>query len=290
MRHALILLLLATTPAVSAPPLRAGEEPDPADQTMLAMRIAGAVLASYRDAHERLPDLGADPVPPSRVADALGEKFGEPLPDRDGWGNRFRYVVHDGSYTITSPGADGRIDDWDAPADEGNGDDVGSAFLRDLPLAIDAPDTPERDIVFQNGQFLVRPEPRKLPAEKAMDDVREIGLALEYTKGDDEAGAYPGPTGRLLTIDALAGALEDAGANAVPRTDPWGFPYLVWTDGGTYLVVCTGADGRPDVDYKAPGDLDGALEDVVIETFTPEADIVFANGRFVRYPDGLDDD
>jgi hypothetical protein len=276
MRHMMILLMLAATPAAAAPPLRAGEKPDAADRTLLAMRVAGAVLESYQEAHEGLPDLGAKRVPASRVAEALGETFGEALPDRDGWGNGLEFQIDATDYTITSPGADGYIDDWDKEETRGE----------------PPPDSPERDIVFADGDFEVRPAPREELAERAKADLHWIAIAFELYKGNQNrgAGAYPGPTQRLLTVDALAGALESVGVNPIPRTDPWGFPYLVWSDGERYLLVCTGADGRPDVDYDALGDPDGALEVVATTTFVPEADIVLANGELVRYPDRLGDD
>lgn len=279
MKATLVVTAFALTPILAASPLAPEQEPDAADRTMLQMRIAGAVLESYEDAHGRLPDLGDTPVDAARLARALGPAFGHALPDRDGWGNDLVYAVDPDSYEITSPGADGRID----PPPRDASDDS-----PDFGPAVPPDDDPARDIVYSDGDFDQRPPPREFPGERAMKDMREIALALAVYESRKEA--YPGPTRGLWTIDTFAADLEQVYPDTLPRVDPWGHPYLIWSDTTSYLIVCTAADGEPDVPYKEPGALTGGIEDEVVPTFTAEADIVYADGRFVRFPIALDDE
>lgn len=279
MKVILVVTAFALTPVLAASPLAPGREPDAADLTMLQMRIAGAVLESYEDAHGRLLDLGDKPVDAERLARALGPAFGRALPDRDGWGNDFAYVLSGGSYRITSPGADGR---FDPPPREA------SDKTPDVFDAVPPDDDPARDIVYADGDFEQRPPPREFPAERAMNEMRMIAVALIVYRGRTEA--YPGPTRGLWTVDALAADVGTVYQGALPRVDPWGHPYLIWSDTTSYLIVCTAADGEPDIPYEEPGALTGAVEDDVVLTFTPESDIVYANGRFVRYPIELEDE
>ena len=53
----------------------------------------------------------------------------------------------------------------------------------------------------------------------------------------------------------------------------------MWSDGTSYLLVSGGADGLLEGAYVDPATL-GAGQ----ETTDPAADIVFADGQFVRWP------
>lgn len=273
MRKTMLLLLLAAVPAAAAPPLAPGEKPEPADMTMLQMRLASAVLESYRDMHGSLPDLGTKLVSASRVADALGPDLGEALPSRDGWGNGLKFFLDDG-WLIVSVGADGK-------------EDIPYAAVLAEDLSDDAFSTisdggPARDIVMRDGRFVQRPPERILPSLQARVDLRSIGSAVESFAVD--ASVYPGSTDGLQTLDAVAADLEPTYVRTLPRVDPWGHPYLFWSDRTRYMILCTGADGVPDRDYMAAADPSAAFADRTGPSRDPNADVVFANGRFAPYP------
>jgi hypothetical protein len=61
----------------------------------------------------------------------------------------------------------------------------------------------------------------------------------------------------------------------LPRVDPWGNPYRLWSDGRSYCLVCGGDDGA--IRWQ-PGQ-EGAGE-----TSAPGADIVFCDGTFLTVP------
>src|SRR5262245_21509044 len=74
---------------------------------------------------------------------------------------------------------------------------------------------------------------------KAMADLRAIGTVMESYAVDHNA--YPETTG-LDPVEELAGRVEPVYIKKLPRTDPWGKPYYVWSTGKQYLVVSGGAD------------------------------------------------
>jgi hypothetical protein len=275
------ILLVAASWMVATPAAKSEVALDPATRTMLNMRVAGAILASYKDAHGELPELGLEPVEPSRVIDELGNDLGtdlrKVLAAHDGWGNSLRYVATHGHYMIISLGADGRED---VPYAE---------LLSQKAISQEPetrPDSPERDIVFADGDFAQRPPPKVPATKQTMADLRSIGTAVESFAVDNER--YPGPTTRVQTIDALASDLESTYIRALPRLDCWGHPYLVWSDTQSYFLISTGADGIPDRDYLEHGNTPAELAKDSAATSDPNADVVFANGQFTQWPSDAD--
>jgi hypothetical protein len=277
MSRSLFLLAAAAMSVLASATANGQAVLDPAARTMLNMRIDGAIFAGSREARGHLPDLGPKPVEPARIVDELGADLGNELRKilaaADGWGNPMRFIVNPDHYMIISFGADGREDVRYAElvSQEQRGLEPGTA-----------PDVPERDIIFSDGEFLQRPHPKAPPTKQAMADLRSIGTAIESFAVDNDS--YPGPTKGLQPIDVLASDLEPIYIRSLPRLDGWGHPYLVWSDSKTYLVVCGGADGVLDVDYRAPQDPVAGLAKDPSVTAGPDADIVFANGQFVRWP------
>jgi type II secretory pathway pseudopilin PulG len=118
---------------------------------------------------------------------------------------------------------------------------------------------------------------------KAMADLRAIGTVMESFAVD--SNVYPGPTSGLRPIEELAGQVEPVYIRKLPRTDPWGQPYYVWSTGQQYLVVSGGSDATLDLKYessKAPDDAVASPGPVAKDT----DDLVFVNGQFVRWAKG----
>ena len=280
MRRPIHSQTIAATLLLAAPAIASDDTLDPAARTIFNLRVASAVLESYQDAHGELPDLGWKPVPASRVTEALGAGIGPEwrklLSARDGWGNALEFVMKKSHYMIISLGADGREDVPYAEIFSRN-ESPGREF--EAP-----PDGPERDIVLADGALSQRPEPKRSPGQVAMSEIRAIGTAIEAYAVDNRA--YPGPTSGLTTIDAFVGALEPIYIRTLPRVDPWGHPFLVWSDGEHYAVISAGEDGVLDVDSfdSDNGGVPDSLEPA--GTADPDADIVFADGQFVKYPQG----
>jgi hypothetical protein len=127
---------------------------------------------------------------------------------------------------------------------------------------------------------------------QATAEVRTLGTAFESfavdtngypttTESDRTVGDFP-----LSNIESLSTVLKIY-ARPLPKLDPWDSPYLFWSDGHHYAVICLGADAT----ISRPGDLAKALQAFANGgefTRSPshciEDDIVFANGSLVWFP------
>jgi hypothetical protein len=110
---------------------------------------------------------------------------------------------------------------------------------------------------------------------ETMKRMRDIATAWEaratdmneYTVGDVSSGS--------VSTDALVAVLMPTYIRDVPRTDGWNneFLFAVSDNGQGYSVRSLGENGAHDPAAPGPNE-------------TPNADIEFANGRFVSYPGG----
>lgn len=279
MERTLVLISIGAALIASVSARSGDAEPDPATRTIASMRVVGALFESYKEENGQLPDLGPTLVDPWQVADELGPEIGPDLQRlvslRDGWGNRLRFLLTHDHYMIIDGGSDGEED-----VDYGKLFESGEVE----PAVETSEDEPERDIVFSEGEFTQRPRPKRSPAAQAIADMRSIGRAIESFAVDDEA--YPGPTPGLQVIDILTDDLEPDYILQLPRLDPWEHPYLVWSDPKSYVIVCTGADGLLDDGDYGSGFPAAELFKSGVATTGPDADLVFANGQFVRWPRG----
>jgi hypothetical protein len=251
-------LLNAATPAAVQPL-------DPESRTLLNMRLAGAVLETYVELGGALGEGKPTPRTIESVASSIGSDMRRLIPMNDGWGHPLRVIGADGEIGILSFGADGVAD---LPYD-----DLQAASKPAEP-------GPNRDIIWVRGEFVQRPERGGDRAKKAMADMRSIGTAIESFAVDNNV--YPGPTVGLRPIDEIAKTLEPIYIREVPRTDPWGQPYYVWSTGAAYLIVTGGVDALLDLKYE------GAAEPgVAVPSPGPVSrdgdDLVFVNGQFVRW-------
>ena len=81
----------------------------------------------------------------------------------------------------------------------------------------------------------------------------------------------------MAQMRQIAKEIEE-GRSVEGRRDKWGTPYLIRRDGPNYTIVSFGNCGTPDVPSGS--------EYPVGPTSGSKADIVFADGRFIRYPRG----
>jgi hypothetical protein len=63
-----------------------------------------------------------------------------------------------------------------------------------------------------------------------------------------------------------------------------GQEFLYWSDGGSYVIVSGGADGRLDRSYQPPDEETSSIGDGGAQE-DPAADVIFWNGSFVQWPD-----
>jgi hypothetical protein len=131
-------------------------------------------------------------------------------------------------------------------------------------------------------------------ARRAMAEVRTIGTAFESFAVD--SNRYPFLDGdspeitvgghQLHRVSALSGELK-VYARPLPKVDPWESPYLFWSDGQRYMVLCLGADGVVTHRARLVRLLQsiGAGEEVeASRSSCLEDEIVFCNGAAVWWP------
>jgi general secretion pathway protein G len=112
--------------------------------------------------------------------------------------------------------------------------------------------------------------------KRTMADIRSAATAIESYSIDNNI--YPGPTDGWVTAKGIETALEPIYIRTLPEKDGWGHDLLFLSDGERYVIVSPGKDGNLDRDYS-DGTGPGA-------TANFNADIVFANGQFVAWPEG----
>ncbi len=113
--------------------------------------------------------------------------------------------------------------------------------------------------------------------KRTMADVRTIATACEAFAVD--TNRYPGPTQGWVPLETIAGDLQPVYIRLLPSIDGWGNPILYWSDGQSYAILSTGKDGAADREWTL------AEEPTATTAFA--ADILYANGQFLVYPEGV---
>lgn len=111
--------------------------------------------------------------------------------------------------------------------------------------------------------------------KRTMADIRTIAQAWEQRnseKGSYTAAGFTYPT-TTVAYDTLQEALTPNYMKSVPKSDGWGRPLEFAANGRVYAIRSPGRDGEYEGTAYVPG-----------ETDSPDCDIVYSNGRFVRYP------
>jgi general secretion pathway protein G len=114
--------------------------------------------------------------------------------------------------------------------------------------------------------------------KRTMADMRSIATAWE-ARATDVNSYNAGGAVSLLNTDVtgtLSGILVPTYIKTLPKKDGWSNPYVFRTDtpGNNYLIRSLGKDNS----------LDGAVGG---PTTSFNSDILFSNGTFVQYPEGV---
>lgn len=114
--------------------------------------------------------------------------------------------------------------------------------------------------------------------------MRMIATALEEYRLD--RGSGPDLKNGLGTVGTLRAFLEPEylKLGAFTANDGWGHPIRFWTDGTNLVLISFGADGKPEPGFS----IDSLPKGIVpAELADPNADIVWADGAFLRRPVGI---
>jgi type II secretion system protein G len=115
--------------------------------------------------------------------------------------------------------------------------------------------------------------------KRTMADIRTIATAWEARATDQNSYSAAGATFSMpsaVSYPTLSGKLAPTYIKSLPQNDGWGVAYTYGTDGQVYGIRSAGKDGT----YSS-----GAY--TVGPTTNFAEDIVYSNGSFVRYPEGV---
>ena len=132
------------------------------------------------------------------------------------------------------------------------------------------------------GEVLAVQE-KKRPWRRTMSDIRSVATALEAYMIDHE-DRYP--TGDYAALEELLAPY----LTMFPEKDIWGnaYAYVVSSDGSTYRLVSSGADGNFEWDSRRVSvkSAEEMLEDAPATRYQDrlEADLIFETGSFLQLP------
>jgi len=111
--------------------------------------------------------------------------------------------------------------------------------------------------------------------KRTLADMRSIATAWESRA--NVTGSYEIGSATIVTTADLTRVLSPTYVRHMPQTDGWGdaFRFEVRDRGATYVITSFGSDGKPDV----------VASNGAAKTFT--GDIIYSNGEFTRYPEGM---
>lgn len=114
--------------------------------------------------------------------------------------------------------------------------------------------------------------------KRTMSDIRTIAAAWESRAAENQsytAAGFTYPTDPI-TFSQLQTTLTPGFIKALPRVDGWGKEFEFAAEGKIYAIRSPGRDGI----YEGTTYSTNA-------TSSPDCDIVFSNGNFVRYPESV---
>ena len=116
--------------------------------------------------------------------------------------------------------------------------------------------------------------------KRTMADIRSIATAWEARATDENHYGVAGYTllGNTVSVSALAAAISPTYIRSFPENDGWGTPWVFEDDGAVraqaYQIISYGRNGTADTGSV------GATDHF-------DCDIVYSNGAFVVYPEGI---
>jgi len=127
-------------------------------------------------------------------------------------------------------------------------------------------------------------ESEKQLNDQTIETIREVGRAIEaYAAANN--GKYP--VEQTGEISAIKPKLVPHFAPYLKEVDGSRHPirYYCFHDTGPYYIIALGEDHKEDVGiYHSPGQ---PIDTSFVTIDDPTQDIIFSNGKFVRYPKGL---
>ncbi len=111
--------------------------------------------------------------------------------------------------------------------------------------------------------------------KRTMSDIRAVAVAVELYQTDQNS--YP-EAAASSTVSDVRGFLEPQYTSAVPVSDGWGYPLVYSGSRASYTIISYGRNRQQDLPYTG-----GATERFW-------ADIVYSDGGFVQWPEGVQSD
>ncbi|HJQ98314.1 MAG TPA: type II secretion system protein GspG [Candidatus Polarisedimenticolaceae bacterium] len=254
----------------------------PASQAELLRRAMGEIrrLGTACESFAVDNNIYPGPVQPTdvvaRIEGAIAPVYLRVLPKLDPWGHPYLFWSDTTHYAFVSYGPDGTPDfpytTWGRAEYGGLSGGSTTRFGADL--------------VFVDGEFVQWPAVVSQTSpngnlRQAMADLRSAAIAAESFAIDNNV--YPGPIQPIDSVARIEASVEPTYIRALPKVDPWGNPYLFWSDTTHYAVVSYGPDGIADFPYATWGSPEFHAIHTGITTRLG-ADLVFANGGFVQWP------
>ena len=117
--------------------------------------------------------------------------------------------------------------------------------------------------------------------KRTMADIRSVATAWEARATDMNTYSLAGltvPSIGGVSTATLAGKLSPTYIKSMPQNDAWGTKFAVGADAAAYVIVSYGKDkaGQVSGTDVTPG-----------ATQKFDCDIVFSNGSFIIYPEGV---
>jgi hypothetical protein len=189
---------------------------------------------------------------------------------RDAWNNPLLYWSDGRDYLIVSLGSDRTMQfSYDGYPPYAN---VPSGW---------AGSDPTNDLLIVDGVAYRGPASQTELLRRAMGEVRSLGIGCESFAVDNNI--YPGPVQPIDVVSRIEAAVAPIYIRVFPKVDPWGNPYLFWSDAMHYALVSHGPDGIPDFPYATYGRTEfEAMHAGSTTRFG--ADLVYVTGEFVQWP------
>jgi general secretion pathway protein G len=118
--------------------------------------------------------------------------------------------------------------------------------------------------------------------KRSMSDMRTTGTAIEAYAVDMAFYPTESPGAGTAYTTAFVGYLQPTYVKAVPQRDGWRYPFRAASESRFYTLVSCGRDtiSQGGATFYTAGTVTGDMD----------CDIVFGNGTFLQYPEGVQTD